>query len=75
MKELIENTRFVEVFNFVTLIIWIALATFAFIKLRRAKINSIVTFLWTMLILFVPVLGAASFLIVSGGIKENGVKP
>jgi hypothetical protein len=54
----------VQLFNLTLLVVWVALALFALLRLRRAGLGPALTLGWAALILLVPFLGAAAFLVV-----------
>lgn len=55
---------FFQILNIALIILWAVLALYALRALGRRAVSEPVRLGWTILILFVPVLGAAAFLIV-----------
>lgn len=56
-----------QIFNLALFVAWVALAIVALRRLRRAGLSQGLTLGWAALILLVPILGAAAFLIVRPG--------
>jgi hypothetical protein len=53
----------ISLLNIGIVLAWIILAVVCLFKLKKQKLNSVANALWTTIILLIPFLGAAAFLI------------
>ena len=61
----------IETVNIFLLIGWLVLSTLGLIRLRKQEMEPIVKFLWTFLVILVPILGPLAFFIVAPGNSER----
>jgi large-conductance mechanosensitive channel len=53
-----------QVLNFVLLAAWILLAIWALWRLRKEEMSDTAQVIWTLVILLIPILGAAAYFVV-----------
>ncbi len=63
----------IQVLNFILIITWIVLAVLAFLRMRTANLSDSARVIWVLLIFFVPVAGAAAFLIAHPRSKQPSI--